>query len=81
MRLDGSWKIQRRLHSKVTKSIFLLKSGQSLKFSPRTSDNALEIAWQRTYHDLKVDGNNTGHLDGTAEGNLSISLREMQVSN
>jgi hypothetical protein len=31
-------------------------------------------------HDLEVDGNNTSHLDSTAERNLAISLREVKVS-
>lgn len=30
--------------------------------------------------DLEVDGDDTGHLNGTAEGDLTITLREMQVA-
>ena len=32
-------------------------------------------------HDLEVDGDDTSHLDSTAEGDLTVTLTEMQISN
>ena len=57
-----------------TRTIMRLDRSWQIKrgFHPQISHTIL--------HDLKIDGNNTSHLDSATERDLAVSLREMEIA-